>query len=95
MVVYDPAMSTCSILQPHHDFLMTPIQSAAHLRHRLRSPQLFRRLPRPQALQVPLLQLLRPLLRRALRLLQRLSEFPFRFRIGYSYHSPGGFLVEN
>ncbi|XP_068328343.1 uncharacterized protein [Pyrus communis] len=28
MVVYDPAMSTCSILQPHHDFLMTPIQSA-------------------------------------------------------------------
>lgn len=28
MVVYDPAMSTCSILQPHHDFLMTDIQSA-------------------------------------------------------------------
>ncbi|XP_061994606.1 uncharacterized protein LOC133712518 [Rosa rugosa] len=28
IVVYDPAMSTCSILQPHHDFLMTDIQSA-------------------------------------------------------------------
>ncbi|KAF3456468.1 hypothetical protein FNV43_RR01118 [Rhamnella rubrinervis] len=28
MVVYDPAMSTCSILQPHHDFVMTDIQSA-------------------------------------------------------------------
>ncbi|KAK7348001.1 hypothetical protein VNO80_22549 [Phaseolus coccineus] len=28
MVVYDPAMSTCSILQPHHDFQMTDIQSA-------------------------------------------------------------------
>ncbi|BFG14844.1 hypothetical protein CerSpe_011180 [Prunus speciosa] len=28
LVVYDPAMSTCSILQPHHDFLMTPIQAA-------------------------------------------------------------------
>lgn len=28
MVVYDPAMSTCSILQPHHDFLMSDIQSA-------------------------------------------------------------------
>ncbi|KAJ0092746.1 hypothetical protein Patl1_24785 [Pistacia atlantica] len=28
MVVYDPAMSTCSILQPHHDFIMTDIQSA-------------------------------------------------------------------
>ncbi|OAY27644.1 uncharacterized protein LOC110601287 [Manihot esculenta] len=27
MVVYDPAMSTCSILQPHHDFVMTEIQS--------------------------------------------------------------------
>ncbi|OMO58550.1 hypothetical protein COLO4_34541 [Corchorus olitorius] len=27
MVVYDPAMSTCSILQPHHDFIMTEIQS--------------------------------------------------------------------
>ncbi|KAK7830284.1 hypothetical protein CFP56_028375 [Quercus suber] len=27
MVVYDPAMSTCSILQPHHDFVMTDIQS--------------------------------------------------------------------
>ncbi|XP_057422090.1 LOW QUALITY PROTEIN: uncharacterized protein LOC130715945 [Lotus japonicus] len=28
MVIYDPSMSTCSILQPHHDFLMTDIQSA-------------------------------------------------------------------
>lgn len=28
MVVYDPAMSTCAILQPHHDFIMTDIQSA-------------------------------------------------------------------
>jgi len=28
MVLYDPSMSTCSILQPHHDFLMTDIQSA-------------------------------------------------------------------
>ncbi|XP_008438983.3 uncharacterized protein LOC103483914 [Cucumis melo] len=27
MVIYDPAMSTCSILQPHHDFTMTDIQS--------------------------------------------------------------------
>ena len=27
MVIYDPAMSTCSILQPHHDFAMTDIQS--------------------------------------------------------------------
>ncbi|XP_022979883.1 uncharacterized protein LOC111479439 [Cucurbita maxima] len=27
MVIYDPAMSTCSILQPHHDFVMTDIQS--------------------------------------------------------------------
>ncbi|GAV71637.1 GUB_WAK_bind domain-containing protein/WAK_assoc domain-containing protein [Cephalotus follicularis] len=27
MTVYDPAMSTCSILQPHHDFHMTDIQS--------------------------------------------------------------------
>ncbi|KAJ8767422.1 hypothetical protein K2173_017466 [Erythroxylum novogranatense] len=27
MVVYDPAMSTCSILQPHHDFIMTDLQS--------------------------------------------------------------------
>ncbi|XP_021889526.1 uncharacterized protein LOC110808354 [Carica papaya] len=27
LVIYDPAMSTCSILQPHHDFLMTDIQS--------------------------------------------------------------------
>ncbi|XP_059650133.1 uncharacterized protein LOC132295588 [Cornus florida] len=28
MVIYDPAMSTCSILQPHHDFIMSDIQSA-------------------------------------------------------------------
>ncbi|KAI9114069.1 hypothetical protein K1719_015320 [Acacia pycnantha] len=28
MVIYDPAMSTCSILQPHHDFVMTDVQSA-------------------------------------------------------------------
>ncbi|KAI9195954.1 hypothetical protein LWI28_019708 [Acer negundo] len=28
MVIYDPSMSTCSILQPHHDFIMTDIQSA-------------------------------------------------------------------
>ncbi|KAK9288848.1 hypothetical protein L1049_017314 [Liquidambar formosana] len=28
MTIYDPAMSTCSILQPHHDFLMTDIQYA-------------------------------------------------------------------
>lgn len=28
LTVYDPAMSTCSILQPHHDFIMTDIQSA-------------------------------------------------------------------
>ncbi|KAI4335051.1 hypothetical protein L6164_013734 [Bauhinia variegata] len=28
MIIYDPSMSTCSILQPHHDFLMTDIQSA-------------------------------------------------------------------
>ncbi|KAK6930344.1 Wall-associated receptor kinase, galacturonan-binding domain [Dillenia turbinata] len=27
MVIYDPAMTTCSILQPHHDFVMTDIQS--------------------------------------------------------------------
>ncbi|KAG2721219.1 hypothetical protein I3760_02G071600 [Carya illinoinensis] len=27
MVIYDPAMSTCSILQPHHDFVLTDIQS--------------------------------------------------------------------
>lgn len=27
MVIFDPAMSTCSILQPHHDFVMTDIQS--------------------------------------------------------------------
>lgn len=28
MVVFDPAMSTCSILQPHHDFKMADIQNA-------------------------------------------------------------------
>ncbi|KAL3634692.1 hypothetical protein CASFOL_021746 [Castilleja foliolosa] len=28
VVVFDPSMSTCSILQPHHDFTMTDIQSA-------------------------------------------------------------------
>ncbi|GFP81241.1 hypothetical protein PHJA_000267400 [Phtheirospermum japonicum] len=28
VVVFDPSMSTCSILQPHHDFAMTEIQSA-------------------------------------------------------------------
>lgn len=28
LVVFDPSMSTCSILQPHHDFIMTDIQSA-------------------------------------------------------------------
>ncbi|KAL6952984.1 hypothetical protein U1Q18_015919 [Sarracenia purpurea var. burkii] len=28
MVIYDPAMSTCSILQPHHDFLMSDVQYA-------------------------------------------------------------------
>ncbi|KAE9602545.1 hypothetical protein Lal_00049700 [Lupinus albus] len=28
ITIYDPAMSTCSILQPHHDFVMTDIQSA-------------------------------------------------------------------
>ncbi|KAF9674331.1 hypothetical protein SADUNF_Sadunf10G0116200 [Salix dunnii] len=27
MTIYDPAMSTCSILQPRHDFIMTEIQS--------------------------------------------------------------------
>ncbi|KAA3454419.1 wall-associated receptor kinase-like 15 isoform X2 [Gossypium australe] len=27
MLVYDPAMSTCSILQPHHDFVMTDVES--------------------------------------------------------------------
>ncbi|XP_074383068.1 uncharacterized protein LOC141724728 [Apium graveolens] len=27
LTVYDPAMSTCSILQPHHDFIMSDIQS--------------------------------------------------------------------
>nr|ACU20507.1 unknown [Glycine max] len=28
MVIYDPSLSTCSILQPHHDFQMTDVQSA-------------------------------------------------------------------
>lgn len=28
VVIFDPAMSTCSILQPHHDFVMSDIQSA-------------------------------------------------------------------
>ncbi|CAI0467618.1 unnamed protein product [Linum tenue] len=28
LTIYDPSMSTCSILQPHHDFLMTDIQTA-------------------------------------------------------------------
>ncbi|KAL3812229.1 hypothetical protein ACJIZ3_013497 [Penstemon smallii] len=28
VVIFDPSMSTCSILQPHHDFIMTDIQSA-------------------------------------------------------------------
>ncbi|PIN23269.1 hypothetical protein CDL12_04035 [Handroanthus impetiginosus] len=28
VVLFDPSMSTCSILQPHHDFVMTDIQSA-------------------------------------------------------------------
>ncbi|GLT34744.1 hypothetical protein SLA2020_092430 [Shorea laevis] len=28
VIIYDPAMSTCSILQPHHDFIMTDVQSA-------------------------------------------------------------------
>ncbi|XP_060219077.1 uncharacterized protein LOC132645857 [Lycium barbarum] len=28
MIIFDPAMSTCSILQPHHDFKMSEIQSA-------------------------------------------------------------------
>ncbi|KAJ6432148.1 hypothetical protein OIU84_019410 [Salix udensis] len=27
MTIYDPAMSTCSILQPRHDFIMTEVQS--------------------------------------------------------------------
>ncbi|OVA16679.1 Wall-associated receptor kinase galacturonan-binding domain [Macleaya cordata] len=27
MVIYDPSMSTCSTLQPHHDFILTEIQS--------------------------------------------------------------------
>ncbi|KAK9161828.1 hypothetical protein Syun_008169 [Stephania yunnanensis] len=27
MVVYDPGMSTCTTLQPHHDFILTDIQS--------------------------------------------------------------------
>ncbi|XP_071937693.1 uncharacterized protein [Coffea arabica] len=28
LVIFDPAMSTCSILQPHHDFVLSDIQSA-------------------------------------------------------------------
>ncbi|GFZ13845.1 hypothetical protein Acr_24g0000350 [Actinidia rufa] len=28
VVIYDPAMSTCSILQPHHDFVMSEVQYA-------------------------------------------------------------------
>ncbi|CAH8337074.1 unnamed protein product [Eruca vesicaria subsp. sativa] len=28
MVVFDPSMSTCSILQPHHDFKLSDIQNA-------------------------------------------------------------------
>ncbi|KAI3683933.1 hypothetical protein L1987_84448 [Smallanthus sonchifolius] len=28
LTIYDPSMSTCTILQPHHDFLMSDIQSA-------------------------------------------------------------------
>ncbi|KAK1417285.1 hypothetical protein QVD17_26411 [Tagetes erecta] len=28
LTLYDPSMSTCTILQPHHDFLMSDIQSA-------------------------------------------------------------------
>ncbi|CAI9109123.1 OLC1v1008880C1 [Oldenlandia corymbosa var. corymbosa] len=28
MNIYDPGMSTCSILQPHHDFIMTDLQAA-------------------------------------------------------------------
>lgn len=28
VLVFDPSMSTCAMLQPHHDFLMTDIQSA-------------------------------------------------------------------
>ncbi|XP_047309424.1 uncharacterized protein LOC124912824 [Impatiens glandulifera] len=28
MVIYDPTMSTCSILQPHHDFVMSETQNA-------------------------------------------------------------------
>ncbi|KAL6535651.1 hypothetical protein OROMI_027025 [Orobanche minor] len=27
VVIFDPSMSTCSVLQPHHDFIMTEIQS--------------------------------------------------------------------
>ncbi|KAK3025336.1 hypothetical protein RJ639_043845 [Escallonia herrerae] len=27
LTIYDPSMSTCSILQPHHDFVMSEIQS--------------------------------------------------------------------
>ncbi|KAF7849951.1 hypothetical protein BT93_L0091 [Corymbia citriodora subsp. variegata] len=28
VVVFDPAMSTCSVLQPHHDFALTDVQAA-------------------------------------------------------------------
>lgn len=28
LTIYDPSMSTCSILQPHHDFVMSDIQNA-------------------------------------------------------------------
>ncbi|KAI6702972.1 hypothetical protein NL676_012108 [Syzygium grande] len=28
VVIFDPAMSTCSILQPHHDFALTDVQAA-------------------------------------------------------------------
>ncbi|XP_076926713.1 uncharacterized protein LOC143589988 [Bidens hawaiensis] len=28
LTIYDPSMSTCTILQPHHDFLMSDLQSA-------------------------------------------------------------------
>ncbi|KAF5185357.1 wall-associated receptor kinase carboxy-terminal protein [Thalictrum thalictroides] len=27
MVIYDPSMSTCTMLQPHHDFILSEIQS--------------------------------------------------------------------
>ncbi|KAK9053795.1 hypothetical protein SSX86_024869 [Deinandra increscens subsp. villosa] len=28
LTIYDPSMSTCTVLQPHHDFLMSDLQSA-------------------------------------------------------------------